>query len=75
MNKYAGSSKEYNFIIVIFGQINKTYFENEEKGAWTNMLGRQKNLYLLSLVDQINKTYFENEVVQEIKICQLKKHP
>jgi hypothetical protein len=42
MNKYAGSSKEFIFIIVI--------------------------------VDQINKTYFENEVVQEIKICQLKKN-
>ena len=41
MNKYAGSSKDFIFIIVI--------------------------------VDQINKTYFENEVVQEIKICQLKK--
>jgi uncharacterized membrane protein SirB2 len=29
MNKYAGSSKEFIFIIVIFDQINKTYFENE----------------------------------------------
>jgi hypothetical protein len=33
-------------------------------GAWTNTLGRQKNLFLLSLVDQTIKTYFENEVVQ-----------
>jgi hypothetical protein len=33
MNKYAGSSKEFIFIIVIVDQINKTYFENEEKGA------------------------------------------